>query len=423
MKILQIVEPLQAGAGRHVVDLALGLSSRGHDVHVLYSPFRVDEVLERELIADRRVAVRKIEMQRAPDPTDLTAIARTLAYLHRNGPFDVIHAHSSKAGVIGRIVATATAAAVVYTPHAFATMAVDEFTPRRRMLYRLVERTLAAVTDTLLCLGPAEFEHARDVVGIPKRRIKVIANGLNPVGFRREADLHAELGLAPDARLIGAVGRLNIQKGIDLAVRAIGVLHQALGPEGADVRLVVLGDGDEKASLRRLAIDCGVENAVFWLGSRPAREYFHCFHLLFAPSRYEAAPYTPMEALFSGVPVVGTRSGSGDAVMHGINGFVVHPEDPGALAAAAIQILSQPGLHKRFSAAARQTATSFSPEIMVQAIEDAYLGHQSAKRRGSLADAVPQWRAQARAGTAGGISSESNIGTGFFREAPRDVDN
>ncbi len=385
--------------------------------------YEFDDVLERELIADRRVTVRKIQMQRGPDPRDLTALARTLAYLHRNGPFDVIHAHSSKAGVIGRIAANPTAAAVVYTPHAFATMAVDALTPRRRMLYRLVERTLAAVTDTLICLSEAEFEHARDVVGIPKRRIRVIPNGLNPVGFRREADLHAELGLAPDARLVGAVARrLDSQKGIDLAVRAMGVLHQILGPEGSDVRLVVLGDGGEKASLRRLAIDCGVENAVFWLGSRPAREYFHCFHLLFAPSRYEASPYTPMEALFSGVPVVGTRPGGGEAVIHRINGFVLPPEDPGALAAAAIRILSEPGLRERLSAAAHQTAASFSPEIMVQAIEDVYLGHQSAKRRAGLADAIPRWRARARAGSAEGVSSESNIGTGF-RAAPRDLGN
>jgi glycosyltransferase involved in cell wall biosynthesis len=290
------------------------------------------------------------------------------------------------------------------------------------MLYRLVERTLAAVTDTVLCLSAAEVEHARHVVGIPTRQTRVIPNGLSPAGFRREADLHAELGLAPDARLIGAVARrLNSQKGIDLAVRAMGVLHQALGPEGTDVRLVVLGDGGEKASLRRLAVDCGVENAVFWLGSRPAREYFHCFDLLFAPSRYEASAYTPMEALFSGVPIVGTRPGGGEAVMHGVNGFVVPPEDPGALAAAAIRILSQPRLHERLSAAARQTATSLSPKIMVEAIEEAYLDHHSAKHRVRLADAVPRWRVHARAGSVRGVSSsQSDIGTGF-REAPRDV--
>jgi glycosyltransferase involved in cell wall biosynthesis len=420
VKIIQIVEPLWAGAGRHVVDLALGLVSRGHDVHVLYSPLRVDEVLERQLMDDPRVAVRKIEMWRAPNQRDLTALARTLAYLHRYGPFDVVHAHSSKAGVIGRVAASATASAVVYTPHAFATMGLDEFTPTRWMLYRLVERTLAAITDTLICVSETEFEHARDVIGIPERRVRVIPNGLNPVGFHRETDLHAELRLAPDVRLIGAVARLDRQKGIDQAVRAMGLLHRTLGSENPDVRLVVLGDGPEKTSLQRLAINCGVENAVVWLGWRPAREYFHCFHFLFAPSRYEASPYTAMEALFSGVPVISTRAAAGEAVVDGVNGFVVPPENPGALAAAAVRILVEPGLHRGLSAAARRTSASFSPEIMVQAIEGVYFGYQSAKRRAGLAGAPPRRRTQARAGSSKGVSSRTDIGTGFG-EAPTDL--
>lgn len=370
MRILHVTEALAAGVGRHVCDLATGLTARGHQIEVLYSPARADPLLLDELLATPHVRTCAVRMRRAPHLSDFAAGAHILAHLVRRRRFDVVHAHSSKAGMLVRVAGPLSGARLIYTPHAFATLADSEFSARRRRVFQLVERALATVTDTVICLGSAEFAHARDAIGIPEARLALVPNSLSPAGFRFESDLRTELGLPRTTPVVGVAARLEPQKGIDIAVRAMATVRHAL--PHADARLVVLGEGRERTALEGLAAECGIERAVHWLGWRPAREYLHNFDLLLAPSRYEGSAYTPMEALWCGVPVVCTQIAAEAVVIDGINGFVVPSEDPGALALAAVEILRNKDLRCRLAENARARARALAPDSLLEALEQIY---------------------------------------------------
>jgi hypothetical protein len=125
MKILQLLEAAATGAGRHVVDLSEGLLARGHEVHLMYSPLRSDRVFADDLhrLKDRRdfhsVAV---PIEHYPGASDLRATAMMRRYLHRRGPFDLVHCHSTKAGLIGRAGLVGNSVKRLYTPHGFLSM-------------------------------------------------------------------------------------------------------------------------------------------------------------------------------------------------------------------------------------------------------------------------------------------------------------
>src|SRR4051812_37093728 len=105
MRICQLCEPLKAGVGRHVVDLTRVLAERGHAVHLIYSPVRTDGYLLDELADVTGVGIHAVAMPRNPSPGDIRALAAIAGILLRDGPFDIIHGHSSKAGVYARILA------------------------------------------------------------------------------------------------------------------------------------------------------------------------------------------------------------------------------------------------------------------------------------------------------------------------------
>ncbi|MDB5406176.1 MAG: glycosyl transferase [Rhodospirillales bacterium] len=373
MKLLHVCEPLAAGVGRHVTSLAHGLAERGHELHVLYSPLRADPALVEEFETQGTVVARPVPMTRSPSMSDAGSLATIVNYLREQGPFDIIHAHSSKAGALARMVAPMSTAGVVYTPHAFATMATNEFSPRMLGVYRRIERTLARVTNRVICLGIAEFDHARTVIGIPEDRLVIVPNCLTTDDFRFDSDLRSELGLPRNAKLIGFVGRLEPQKGPDIAIRAMATISAA----EPDAYLIMIGEGSERARLLELAESCDVAAMVRWLGWRAAREYYHNFEVLLSPSRYDSFAMTPMEALYCGVPVVCTRVGTAhEVVRHGFNGFLVELEDVDGFAAATLEILQRPGMQGTMSTNARDASDYLSPDEMLAEIEQVYFGRR-----------------------------------------------
>jgi glycosyltransferase involved in cell wall biosynthesis len=377
MRVIEICEPLREGVGRHVTDVTLGLSRRGHDVHVLYSPFRVDPALVKLLTGVPGVTVAQLPMRREPHWTDLSALLGLLGYLGRHGPVDVIHAHSSKAGAIARLAGLLGTAGIVYSPHAFVTMTESGIPAHRLLAYGWIERALGLLTNRIVCTATAEFQHARERLGLDESRLVVLHNGIDPTTFRSESDLRRECGLAADTPMIGFVGRLEPQKGADIAIRALPSILAA-SPKTV---LAIIGEGRDRAWLESLAASCQVTNAILWLGARPAREYFHNFDVLVCPSRFDGGAYTVIEGLYCGLPVICTPVGSAtEVIVHGDNGFIVPPEDPAALAAQTIELLRNADLRERVGAAAGSLGEYFLLDRMLDELEEIYFGRLSGWR-------------------------------------------
>jgi glycosyltransferase involved in cell wall biosynthesis len=117
-KVLIVVEASGGGSGRHVVELTDGLLGSGCEVHVIYSRLRADRAFLNGLAALIGVRTHQVPMRREPHWSDIACLWQIRRYIREAGEFEIIHAHSSKAGPLARLAAIGTDAARVYTPHA-----------------------------------------------------------------------------------------------------------------------------------------------------------------------------------------------------------------------------------------------------------------------------------------------------------------
>lgn len=299
VRVLQFTESSSAGVGRHILDLAEGLVRLGCDLHLVYGTRRMDAAFSERLNALRRVALAPLNVGRSIGPRDLLAVVQLRRYIRRHGPFDILHAHSSKAGALARLVPRGGACArVVYTPHCMYTM--NPAAPRAVFHgVRIIELALALRADAIIAVSPDERRHMRRL-GLPSRKLRVITNGILPLVVAERRHARRQLGLPQEEVLIAFLGRLSAQKDPLFLVEAFADLCR----RAAQVRLAVAGDGPLLAAAQRLAAALGAAPRISWLGYQPAATVLSAADMLALCSRYEGMPYVLLEALSAGLPVV-----------------------------------------------------------------------------------------------------------------------
>jgi glycosyltransferase involved in cell wall biosynthesis len=395
MKLCFVTETLHAGVGRYVVDVSRALVARGHAVHVLYSPQRVDRDFERVVRTHAGLSSRAISMPRSVGAADIPALARLALYLKGHGPFDVIHAHSSKAGGYVRALAPWHRTPVVYSPHAFITLSPD-LSSATRIAYRWIERGLAVATDRLICVSHHERRHAEERLRISPRRLATIVNGVAPFDMPTRAAARAAFGLSDSEVVVGFVGRMDAQKSPERLIAAIEPLFEA----SSRLRVVMIGDGAKRAPLERYLAREGWGERVRWLGAVDARRHLPAFDLLAASSLYEGFAYVLLEALHAGLPIVTTDVGGAiEAVEHGVNGFIVAQDQPGALTDALRRLIDSDSLRRSMAKASADRCSRFSLTATVDLLERHYLDLASRGREAVLP--APAVNEAARAETTG----------------------
>ncbi len=376
MKVLLVMECTIGGTRRHIRELASGLSSMGHDTTAVCSAVR-DPTFREDMDSMRGAGAEVIElpMRRRPSPW---ADLKHLFFLYRllgRMRFDVIHTHSSKAGVLGRAAAMLRPGpALVHTPHTFAFSFKGHFNPVNRMFYLGIERFLGRQTGRIINVSESEREEAlRLRIARPERLVKV-ENGIDPWPYRWAEPPDPENSLFMGREFfprIGTVGLLNAAKGHDTLVRAFSMLQSRF----PDAGLAIVGEGALRNRLEALVSKLGVEDSVFITGyRRDVPSLLKELDLFVLPSRWEGMPYVLMEAMASGMPAVATDvNGSRDIMEHGKTGLVVPRDDPGALASACGEIIAD-----RDEAAAmageglRRVMERFTLQSMLERTVDVY---------------------------------------------------
>lgn len=326
MKILVVVEA-SGGVGRHVLDLCEGLVERGLDVHLVFSPLRADGAFLERLDRVPGITVGRIEMQRSIGPADGKTLLDLMRYIAQNGPFDVIHGHSSKAGALVRMLPPwSTRAPKVYTPHAFITMN-PSVTGLRRSSFGLVERLLDSVGGShLIAVSPEERDHALEL-GIAGRKVSLVINGVDidvSTAGEKRAAVRRELGLEDSHVCIGFVGRLTYQKAPEILIKAYKTLRVA----NPNLRLVMLGDGEELDKCRTLLGHELTDGTAHILAGCRGIDYMPAFDVFALPSRYEGMAYVHLEAAAFGLPIVTSAvAGATTVVSEGVNGFLAKAGD------------------------------------------------------------------------------------------------
>jgi glycosyltransferase involved in cell wall biosynthesis len=198
-------------------------------------------------------------------------------------------------------------------------------------------------------------------LGAPPEKCHVVPNGIEVERFARVATPPRPDGV----RHLVCVARLTEQKGHDVLLRALPAVRAAAGP----IVLTLLGEGPQRASLQSLAASLGVTEAVRFGGVVPdVIPYLAGASAFVLPSRYEGIPLALLEAMAAGVPVVASAVvGNRDVVRDGVDGILVPPEDPDALARGLVSILTNRETATRLAAAARvSVAARYSVASMLE---------------------------------------------------------
>jgi glycosyltransferase involved in cell wall biosynthesis len=198
----------------------------------------------------------------------------------------------------------------------------------------------------------------------------VIYNGISLDRFAEKKDAsskHLELGLSPDSLVVGSVGRLRQEKGYSILLDA-AVLVRARRP---DIKFVIVGDGEQAASLRQKAGRLGLSSTVLFTGARQDVEsLLGIMDLFVLPSLWEGLPTVILESMACGVPVVATDiPGTRELITTGQTGWLARPGDPMSLAACILEALSNPARCAEIVKTARQDVV---PHFSMQHIADQY---------------------------------------------------
>lgn len=387
MKILHVLGGGAWGGGSVVVmAITRALIARGDEVWVVS--------LDRE--NSERFAAIGAKIVRSPfwlhpiNPFDIVPFVQ-LFLLCRRERFDLVDTHTSKGGILGRFAARlAGVPRIIHHAHGFAFK--DSNHRWVRKIFLALERMAAKACDGIISVSE---EHRATAIAegvAASSHVRTVLNGIDLRLFehpnRREA--RRQLGVDGDELLIGVANRLAPVKAIEYAIRAMPAVVKRF----PNARLVIVGEGPSEADLRREAANSGVADRIDFAGfRRNVPELLPAFDIVVQPSRWEGLSISLLEAMAAGRPLVACDvQGNRDVIEHGVNGLMVPPQDPDALASAIANLLSDPALAKRLGErAARDCRTRFSQQRMVEQTLAIY------DREATLADQVLQFASTARA--------------------------
>lgn len=368
LRILEVLEPSGGGSGRHFVDLCAGLKARGHAVTAVYSPVRAEERFVRELMALDLAKVIALPMLRAVGPRDYAAWRALGHVIREEGPFDIIHGHSSKAGALIRLRRPGRHVPRIYTPHAFRTMD-PTLSSKGRLVFGQIEGLLGRyLTDRLICVSKSEYDHALRL-GIPENKLTVVVNGVGapPTGQRQE--IRNLFGLPQDALVFGFIGRLSTQKAPERLIAAFA----AVARSAPEARLLMIASGELEADVRHQIETAGLTDRVVIDAALPGSAALQAIDVLVMTSRYEAMSYVMLEAAAAGLPLILTDVGGTSNVLdHDVNGFIVPNTDDTAALTAAMARLCDTATRARLAAAASGRSGRYGVDAMVDQTIDVY---------------------------------------------------
>ncbi|MEJ5330451.1 MAG: glycosyltransferase [Desulfobaccales bacterium] len=369
LRVLQLISTLPVGGAEEVVAaIVRGLDPELFEVEAatIEALGAIGEELTRE---GRRVTALNLSLKRTPTFRLIRAVRRLL----RERQPDILHTHLYHPNLYGRLAAWGLGVPVVCSVHSVYS---------RVKLHRLLlNRLLTPWTAALIAVSPQVWADIRKYDGVPPEKLHLLPNGVDlkalDIPVSRE---EARARLKVDGFVVGAVGRLEEEKGHAYLLEALHLLSEEL-PEAT---LLLAGEGRRGEALRRQAADLGLGAQVRFLGwRRDVPLILKALDLYVQPSLWEGLSLALLQAMAAGLPVVATQVGGFEQVItSGVNGVLVPPRDSAALAGAIRELYHDPATRIRLGEAARRTAReNYSQETMLQRLKDLYLAVWGERRR------------------------------------------
>jgi glycosyltransferase involved in cell wall biosynthesis len=357
--------PDVGGPASHAPDVAAFLQARGHDVEAVTTA-----------VATPPAAGWPVHWVRRSLPKGVLHLRCASVIRQRAALSDVVYT----TGMFGRSAAGAAAARCPYVVKLTADPAferarrrgevagtVDDFQRGggglRCRVYRLARDAELRRAVHVFCPS-AWLRELALTWGLEPRRVSVLPNPTPPPAeLRSREELRALLGF--NGATLAFAGRLTAQKSLGVALQALAQVD--------GVSLVIAGDGDERGPLERLAAELGLGGRVLFLGAQPrdrVLELFRAADASILSSSWENFPHTVVETLAAGTPVLSTATGGvSEVVEDGVNGLLVPPRDPAALAGAVRRFFADSELRARLRRAAAPSVNEYSPERVFGRLE------------------------------------------------------
>ncbi|MHC4235649.1 MAG: glycosyltransferase family 4 protein, partial [Planctomycetota bacterium] len=376
MRICHLITRLIIGGAQENTLLSCeGLRERGHEVILLAGPETGPEgSLWDRVEASGLRAIVVDQLRRAVHPWRdwrcLGRLQRLLAELR----CDVVHTHSSKAGILGRLAAgRAQVPVVVHTIHG---MSFNRTQPQPvRALYRALERRAARRTDAFVSVADAMTQQAVAAGLAPQERFTTVYSGMEVERFQPDAEarrrVRQEWGVGRDYLVVGTIARLFRNKGYEQIIAAMPAMVRSRPA----LRFVWVGDGRDRSRYVRQLTQLGLRDRVHLTGLvRPEQipGLIAGFDILLHASQWEGLPRALPQALLTEVPVVSfDYDGAPEVVIPGVTGELIPAGDVAGLAAAVGRLAEAPDRRQSLARQGRQRCLEmFDHRTMVSHLDD-----------------------------------------------------
>lgn len=376
IRVLLVATRLTIGGELNVIlDIASYLNSHPHfEVHLAAGPVPPQEVDLTYLANERGIPFVKI-------PSMVTYISpwrilrsSTELYTHiRQGKYDIVHTNNAIAGVAGRLAAVlARVPVIIHHVHGWGLQ--NDMSKLTRMFYVASERFCATFSSRLIAVSKPNIEK-----GIANRICKedkfaLIYNGIDLEHFQQQVDKQAvcmELGLDPECKIVGMIGRLDKQKNPLDFIRAAAIVVKNY----PKVQFVIAGDGVLRPECESLIKELNLAGKFFLLGYRnDINRIYPILALTALSSLWEGLPVVFQESMIAGKPIVANDvDGARDVIIDGKTGYLVTPRQPQEMADRILNLLNDENLCDQMDVTAKRHAQRYSSENMIKQVVSLYI--------------------------------------------------
>ncbi|MFT5127884.1 MAG: glycosyltransferase involved in cell wall biosynthesis [Rhodothermales bacterium] len=371
-----ITRMIVGGAQENTLFTARGHLEHGHQTTLVTGPTTGPEgkLLEKVRVPELRVVQIPSLTRELSLLTDYRAYHELKAHFRAEG-YDVVHTHSSKAGILARIAAThAGVPLVVHTVHGPPFHAYEK--AWRNRIYITAEQLAARYCRKIYTVADAmtqQFCNAR--IGRPEQ-YQTVYSGMDLQSYldaKPECELRKSLGIPKDSLVVGKIARLFDLKGYEYLVEAA----PAIVKEHPNVRFLIVGDGLLRESLEQQFTEAGVREHIVFTGLVPPDHiprYTALMDVLVHLSLREGLPRTVVQALAAGIPAVGfPLDGTPEAILDGKTGYLCEVHNATAVAGAVNKLLRSPQLREELGSAGREHVRhKWDWHTMVDTLEAGY---------------------------------------------------
>jgi glycosyltransferase involved in cell wall biosynthesis len=376
------------GAQRYVFDLAMNLKNE-FNIIVAFGGGENEEFTEKLKENNIEYYILKNLKREISPINDFLAIFEIIKLIKKIKP-DIIHLNSSKISILGSFAAkicyvlrvprfareARRACYVIYTVHGW--VFNEPLSKWKKSFYFRAEKFTSLFKDRIICISKLDYEIAKTKLKILEKKLTLIYHGLEPINFLPCDEARQKLLQTFDFRLstfdlvIGTIANLYKTKGLEYLIEAIKILTTY----NSQLTALIIGGGTERKNLEDLISQLNLKSRVFLLGNiKNAAELLPAFDIYANSSVKEGFPYSILEAMSAGLPIVATEVGGiPEMINDGKNGLLVESQNPQALAEKIKILIEDENLRKIFGEETKQKVKDeFEMEKMIKKTREVYI--------------------------------------------------